>query len=120
MVIIICDNINCTYLAPRLTLKDMQAVTNILWGIRAEFYNLGMNLGVDEGTLSVAKREGDVGDALNLVIKTWLQKSDPKPTWKALIQALRKSNINKGALADEIAGIYCPDELKYEEGTYDD
>ena len=60
-----------------------------------------------------------MGDALNLVIETWLQKSDPKPTWRALIQALCKKSVNKGALADETAGKYCLDELRSEEGTYD-
>lgn len=108
------------FIVPRLTDKDMVTVTNAIWKIRAKFYNLGMNLGIDTGTLDCASRKGDDGDALNSVIKTWLQRSEPKPTWSALVQALRGDNVKAGALADEIASKYCPDELKYEEeGTYD-
>ena len=70
-----------------------------------------MNLGIDAGTLDVTSRKGDDGEALNLIIKTWLRKSNPKPTWRALIKALHKGNVQEEALADEIAKEYCPDEL---------
>ena len=92
----------------------MKTVINEIWKVRASFYNLGMNLDIDTGTLDVAKRKGDDGEALNLVIKKWLQKNKPKPTWKALIQALRKENIDAGALANEIAAKYCPDQITTE------
>ena len=95
----------------RLTVdKDMRIVIDKVWKIRHKFYNLGMNLGVDAGTLEVANKKGD-DDGLNLIVKTWLRKSDPKPTWRALIKALRKDSVQEEALADEIAEEYCPDEV---------
>ena len=104
-------NIFINNLATRLTDDDMGTVTNEIWKVRASFYNLGMNLKIDAGTLDVAKREGDDGEALNLVIKTWLKKNKPKPTWKALIQALRQKNMKAETLAEKIATKYCPDEI---------
>ena len=93
-------------------------MTNEIWKVRASFYDLGVNLDIDTGTLDVAKGKRDDGEALNLVIKKWLQRNRPKPTWKALIQALRQKNIDE-ALANEIAAKYCPDQITTdsEEGT---
>ena len=92
-------------------MKDLNDVVNAVWKIRAKFYNLGRNLDIDVGTLDVAKRRDD-GEALNDVIKTWLQRSTPRPTWKAIIRALRSESVKEGALADEIARKYCPSELE--------
>ena len=89
----------------------MKTVINEIWKVRARFYDLGVNLDIDTGTLAVAKRKGDDGEAFNLIINRWLQKNKPKPTWKALIQALRQKNLDKGALANEIAAKYCPDQV---------
>lgn len=101
----------------RLSVKDLKDVVEAVWQIRANFYSLGRSLGIDGGTLDVAKKRDD-DQALNDVIKTWLQRSTPKPTWKALIQVLRSESIKDEALADEIATKYCPSEVKpVEEGT---
>lgn len=89
----------------------MATLTNELWTVRSKFYNLGMNLGIDRGTLDVATKLKDDDAAFNLIIKTWLQKSTPQPTWRAMIQALRSNNLKEDALANDTASKYCPDEM---------
>ena len=83
-------------------------MNNAIWNIRSKFYNLGFNLGIDSGTLDVANKKSD-DEALTFIVKTWLQRSTPTPTWKALIQALRRESLKEEALADEIAKKYCPE-----------
>lgn len=100
----------------------MKVVVEAVWSIRIKFYQLGSQLDVEPGTLDAAKGGsfGDPGEALSGIIKAWLRRSTPIPTWKALVRALRTQSVDEGDLADQIAAKYCPNEVETsnETGSY--
>ena len=70
-----------------------------LWGVRHKFEIIGRSLGVNEGTLSVARQKKDFPDqALSEVVNMWLRGTDPLPTWKALVKTLRDTMVEESAL----------------------
>ena len=67
----------------------MREILDILWNYRAKWNLIGIQLGIDLGTLdaiNVDKRKAE--DALVEVIKLWLCQVNPKPTRFALSMAL--------------------------------
>ena len=102
----------------RLGLKDQRTIINTLWRVRRKSYYIGMNLGVEVGTLEVSEGALDRGKALTDVISTWLKTVSPRPTWEALIDALRMPSVGEGVLANEIAEKYCRREWKSDRGSY--
>ena len=100
------------YTGEQLELKD---VVNALWPTRSKFYTLGLNLDIDVGTLDTFKKK-DIDDAFSDVIKTWLRRT-PEPSWKVIVEALRKPSVKEETLANEIAKAHCPSELRHK-GAY--
>ena len=88
-----------------LSLNDLWRVQNSVWEARTKWYNLGLGLGITADSL----------DAIELVnVKTpdrcframltqWLRQDSPKPTWRALIEALRSPSVDESVLAQDIA-----------------
>lgn len=90
-----------------LGINDLAAVQDAIHTCRSKWYNLGLQLGVDEGTLrSFEKDYRHSDDQLREVITTWL-KTSKNPTWGALADALNKHVIGEANLAREIQQRYC-------------
>lgn len=69
-------------------IADLATVLNDIFPCRAKWYNLGLQLRIDVGTLDSFKAPyGDPGDQLREVMRTWLTTSD-NPTWGAMAEAL--------------------------------
>uniref|UniRef100_A0A1X7USY7 Death domain-containing protein n=1 Tax=Amphimedon queenslandica TaxID=400682 RepID=A0A1X7USY7_AMPQE len=68
------------------------------------YYRLGLSLGLLHRTLDIIKTDNNnsVEHCLREVLTKWLEKADnvEKPTWSALVAALR--SINQNAVAEEI------------------
>ncbi|XP_019852670.1 PREDICTED: uncharacterized protein LOC109582420 isoform X1 [Amphimedon queenslandica] len=68
------------------------------------YYRLGLSLGLLHRTLDIIKTDNNssVEHCLREVLTKWLKKADnvEKPTWSALVAALR--SINENAVAEEI------------------
>ena len=103
------------YVGERLSLDDdlnlLNAVYQSLWPIRAKAQQLGLALDIDAGTLDVFAKYSD-DKALMEVIKVWLRRVNPVPTWKSLVTALRRENVGESALANKIARKHCPSEVE--------
>ena len=84
-------------------------MVNKLWPVRAKHYYIGLNIGLDVGTLETFQGKTD-DEAFREVIKTRLNK-EPKLTWKDIVGALRQPSVAEEALANEIAKEYCPSEI---------
>ena len=41
------------------------------------------------------------------MLKQWLKRATPKPTWRALVDALRRDAVGEGQLAEELGVKYC-------------
>ena len=64
-----------------LGIADLSTVFGVTFPCRAKWYNLGIQLQVDVGTLDCFKVQyNDPGDQLRGVVRTWLMSKDP--TWR--------------------------------------
>ena len=69
------------------------------WPYRANWELIGIELGIDQGSLEAIKKNcmnsGGVEECLKDMITKWLRSNSPKPTWLALNRAL-----------ESVSGIY--------------
>ena len=90
-----------------LGIADLATILNDTFPCRAKWYNVGIQLRVDVGTLDCVKVQyDDPGDQLREVVKTWLM-SSKNPTWGGLITALKSPVIDESLLARELQQKYC-------------
>ena len=86
-----------------LTIKDLGTVQNETWSARTKWYNIGLKLGILADTLdAISKDKQSCDDRYTEMLKQWLRRSDPKPTWDALANALRSCSVDEGAPADQL------------------
>ncbi len=91
------------YTADRLlTLDDFQAVYEKLYPLRGKWHFIGVQLGISLEHLD--NYEDDYRNnhqCLRMVILDWLRRRKLRPTWKALIEALRHETVgDEGAAHD--------------------
>jgi len=92
------------YSGARVTLgiANLAKVFDEIFPCRAKWYNLGLQLQVDVGTLDCFKAQyGDPGDQLREVVRTWLTTSE-NPTWGAMAEALQSLVIGEAQLAKKL------------------
>ena len=90
-----------------LGIAHLATVFNDTFPCRAKWYNLGLQLRVDVGTLdSIKAQYDDPGDRLREVMKTWLT-TNKNPTWSAIVEALKTPTINNIRLAGYLQQKYC-------------
>ena len=67
----------------------------LTWNYRARWRFIGIELGVDEGTLgAIDKDNRKVDDCLREMITTWLSRCNPKPSRHALTRALQSARVS--------------------------
>ena len=78
---------------------NLKTVYNILYDIRRQWIDIGVNLEIDITKLGEIKDKYDKpGDCLREMIIIWLKK---EPTWKALADALRSPSVNEEKVAKQ-------------------
>ncbi len=87
---------------------DLRAVLTELLPASANWYNIGLALDTDPGTLDAMKvgTYKDPRDCLRDMLSEWLSTS-PDPSWEGLIAALRHPVVGKHTLARELEAKYC-------------
>ena len=92
-----------------LGLNDLAEVVNEVFDARAKWYDIGLNLKVPVSTLETirAQYRDNPQDCLREMLMVWL-KMDPQPTWKALVDALRRRMVGEARLADVLEAKWCP------------
>ena len=88
-----------------LGIADLATILNDIFPCRAKWYNLGIQLRVDLGTLDCFKHYCDPSDQLREVVRTWLTTSE-SPTWVAMVDALKSPFIGETRLAMELQRNY--------------
>ena len=74
-----------------------------------KWYYIGLTLKVPASTLDgIEAQSNDQKKCLLRVIQHWLKTVDPKPTWQALVDALRSRLVEEHPLASSIEEKYCP------------
>jgi hypothetical protein len=87
-----------------LTIEDLREVQNTIWEARTEWYNIGLGLGLNQGSLSAIQYNNRrCEDCFRIMLSEWLKKIDPRPTWSALAEALESPSVGYSLrLADKI------------------
>ena len=70
---------------------DLQAVFSELYSARKKWYIIGLELKINKSDLDAigVKNADDPEKCLRCSLSTWLQSKDSKPTWRALVNALK-------------------------------
>lgn len=86
-------------------LKDLVIELN---DIATVWQNLGIQLGLTAQELQLIAKTNpfDIKAQLRLMLVEWLKKVNPRPSWKALIDALRTAPIKQHQLADMLEKKY--------------
>lgn len=98
-------------MSDRVVKPELKVLRNELDLIASKWYDIGLQLDFKKGELDNIKADhAHVGvKALLLeLLKQWLKRVDPPPSWKALIDALRTPAVKEMVIAGELAEKYCP------------
>ena len=94
--------------ADHLTMNNFRDIEKQLWGIRYKWFKIGTQLNFKPDVLKSieGKYKSEDDRYLPELIEMWLKRTEPKPTWAALVAALRE--IGEEGLADDIITKYIP------------
>ena len=101
---------------PDLTPGDLETVLEAVYEARVKSYYLGLKLKVPEDVLdNIVSQHGEQEDRLLHVIKHFLKQIKPKPTWKAIVDALKSPMVGLPQLGEKIEAKFCaPSDPKQE------
>ena len=69
---------------------------------------MGLNLKIPADVLeSIESQYSDDRRRLGRIILEFLTRIDPKPTWRAIVDALKSPTVNMAKLAEKIETKYC-------------
>ena len=90
----------------QLGTNDLQEVFSNLMEVVTNWFNLGLSLGIQVGTLKAIKsNESNDQDRLREMLTHWLQYS-PSRTWNDICNGLRSDTVKQINLADKIEEKY--------------
>ena len=91
----------------KLSIDALGDVWEAVYTARTKSFKIGLILRVPVDTLdSIAAQFADPGDKLLETLKVWL-KTATKPTWQAIVDALRNATIGEASLATDVEAKYC-------------
>ena len=88
-------------------------VLEALYPASTKWYNLGLRLGLQVSVLDAinARCNKDPGECLREMLKEWLRRGLPLPTWEGLAEALTSTAVGESALGRTIKTKYCKDPM---------
>ena len=88
--------------ATYLTINDLKAVYNKVQDARSQWYMFGLELGIVADELDPIKSlcRGETIESLLEVLKIFLRRAKPKPTWQLLADGL--NGVGYGAIAEQL------------------
>ena len=91
------------------TEPGLKALLNELHTVRANWYLIGLQLDIPHTTLDCLKQNhSDPSDLMREVLKYWLDTAvDPRPSWEAVVAALRSPVVDKKCIAEKLESMYC-------------
>ena len=78
-----------------------------MWEGRAKWFNIGLQLGISQGTLDAIKldNQGDPGRCFTDTLVEWLKSFDLCPSWSGLARSLRAPPVGLEHLADQLLNL---------------
>ena len=93
-------------LAGVLTIKDLRKIQRATWEARVKWYNIGLELEIDPGTLDTIKTDNENSDnRFRAMLTIWLKMVQPEPTLAALAEALQSPTVGFGCLAEQVLAL---------------
>lgn len=84
-----------------------------MWDARSEWFNIGIRLNFSSGDLAAIKTDNhDCGKCFTTILTQWLKRSNPIPTWKALVDAMDTNTVGIKVKL-EPKGIYSTSSLSH-------
>ena len=88
----------CTHVAnstSQLSISDLGTVMTRLCPACSKWFLIGCLLGIEVGTLEAIRKDyRDISmECLVALLTTWLRRTSPKPTWKALVDVLKSPPV---------------------------
>ena len=106
-VIMTAQFFSCT---ETLSSGDLATLVNELHEVRADWYDLGVQLRMETHDLDVFRLENqnDTKKCLRQMLSVWLLQEFPSPpSWERVVDALSSPAINKKSIAERLKHIYC-------------
>ena len=88
-----------------LCIGDFEVVKKAVYDARSKWYDIGVELKISVNTLDAINEDisnCSIGALYNAMLKEWLRRTQPRPTWKKLAAALRSPPVGFEYLADEL------------------
>ena len=91
-----------------LNMDNAAIVAEELFHVRPDTYELGLALQLSQDVLQTIMTENQKphGQILRIT-EVFLKRKDPKPTWRAIIEALKTPAVNRSKMAQQIQEKYC-------------
>ena len=90
------------------TVPTLKLLSKELYGkVASKWEDIGIQLDIDDGLLSEVKANyhGDSASSLREMLRIWLKKSNPEPSWNDIVEALECLREEK--LSQELNEKYC-------------
>ena len=108
----------CQSAGQQLSVDDLHVVMEELNDAHAKWYDIGLQLCMNVGTLDgIQEQYDDPSHCLRETLTTWL-KTCPSPTWKNIVYVLRSSTIGEVRLAADLEQKYCSTQDSSVAATY--
>ena len=88
---------------------DLLVVMEELADVKVKWYNIGLGLGLDYGTLDAIKEQyqNSHSDCLRDTLKMWLKADLSATQWTKVVKALRTKTVGERKLARDLEQKYC-------------
>ena len=94
--------------ASHLGIHHLKDVQEELIGVSHKWYDIGLQLNLPVGTLQkIREQYSDPKTCLREMLSSWLVTIKPYPTWRTLVQVLKRRAVEEHSLADELKAKHC-------------
>ena len=90
---------------------DLCHVQAAVYSIHHKWYNIGLQLGIAFTALDAIKaNQRTTDECLTEMLKQWLTRDSPPPSWSGLVEALSSEPVREERLARGLHAKYCATE----------
>ena len=91
-------------ISDHLGISDLVKVQKAVWEARADWYDIGLGLTISADDLDAIQNDhhGISKTCFREMLKVWLRRSEPSPTWTELAKVLRSPMVDRGHLAEQL------------------
>ena len=88
---------------------SLKALLTALHPVRASWYKIGLELDIPHIKLDCFEQKySDPSDLMREVLKYWFKTAvDPRPTWEAVVRALRSTLVCEMKVAEQLQSEHC-------------